>query len=307
MHYINLDYLPSFRSPFPSSERTDWLQHHFALSTGEEQSRFRTLGIPRTPEYDLKESIMLTFTNFFGNKAQGRPAIVHLVQQSEGTYTILFVSRVRIDLTAFTLVADSCVLPLTRDLLMGQPQLQRALGGIQGFMPSMQTSTPDEEIKWWNAYLPTAVERCRSWKHTPNCEYKTEGVPRSLKLAEDPLCSCGRGKNLGKFMEVEAWKMFRPYVTRAAIGLPFSTSVLGDIAAELRSKMGSVAAQMERRASGSNEVGEGSAHMKNDKCAKCGGAGKPKLLVCSRCKGTYYCSAACQKEDWKAHKKVCAK
>jgi hypothetical protein len=32
-----------------------------------------------------------------------------------------------------------------------------------------------------------------------------------------------------------------------------------------------------------------------------------KLSACSRCKKTYYCSAACQKQDWKQHKKTCSK
>jgi ankyrin repeat protein len=30
-----------------------------------------------------------------------------------------------------------------------------------------------------------------------------------------------------------------------------------------------------------------------------------KLSACSRCLKTYYCSAACQKQDWKQHKKPC--
>jgi hypothetical protein len=30
-----------------------------------------------------------------------------------------------------------------------------------------------------------------------------------------------------------------------------------------------------------------------------------KLSACSRCLKTYYCSAACQKQDWKQHKKTC--
>jgi hypothetical protein len=30
-----------------------------------------------------------------------------------------------------------------------------------------------------------------------------------------------------------------------------------------------------------------------------------KLSVCTRCKATYYCSVACQKQDWKQHKKTC--
>jgi uncharacterized protein len=31
-----------------------------------------------------------------------------------------------------------------------------------------------------------------------------------------------------------------------------------------------------------------------------------KLLACSRCKKTFYCSAACQKQDWKKHKLGCS-
>jgi ankyrin repeat protein len=31
-----------------------------------------------------------------------------------------------------------------------------------------------------------------------------------------------------------------------------------------------------------------------------------KLLACSRCKKTFYCSSQCQKQDWKQHKQTCA-
>ncbi|KAL4249339.1 MYND-type zinc finger protein samB [Abortiporus biennis] len=37
-------------------------------------------------------------------------------------------------------------------------------------------------------------------------------------------------------------------------------------------------------------------------CEKCG---KDATLVCSGCKHTRYCSAECQSEDWKNHKKPC--
>ena len=30
-----------------------------------------------------------------------------------------------------------------------------------------------------------------------------------------------------------------------------------------------------------------------------------RLLCCTRCKSAAYCSAECQKADWKFHKKVC--
>ncbi|KAI0082906.1 hypothetical protein BDY19DRAFT_981727, partial [Irpex rosettiformis] len=32
-----------------------------------------------------------------------------------------------------------------------------------------------------------------------------------------------------------------------------------------------------------------------------------KLMRCSRCKQTAYCSGTCQSSDWPTHKKTCAK
>lgn len=40
-------------------------------------------------------------------------------------------------------------------------------------------------------------------------------------------------------------------------------------------------------------------------CSNCGS--KNTLSVCSNCKGVYYCSKYCQKEDWSEHKEDCPK
>jgi len=42
------------------------------------------------------------------------------------------------------------------------------------------------------------------------------------------------------------------------------------------------------------------------RCKSCG-TQQPKLLVCSRCEGVRYCSAECQRRDWKEHKPSCGK
>ena len=42
------------------------------------------------------------------------------------------------------------------------------------------------------------------------------------------------------------------------------------------------------------------------KCANCAKEGA-KMLTCSVCKKTAYCSRECQKEDWQFHKRTCKK
>ena len=43
-------------------------------------------------------------------------------------------------------------------------------------------------------------------------------------------------------------------------------------------------------------------------CASCGCTDpcEPKLLMCSRCKCSYFCDKMCMKKVWKVHKKTCA-
>ena len=44
-------------------------------------------------------------------------------------------------------------------------------------------------------------------------------------------------------------------------------------------------------------------------CAACNAVPGPelKLLLCSRCRCTYFCSDACQRASWKVHKLDCRK
>jgi hypothetical protein len=203
-------------------------------------------------------------------------------------HTLIFVNDLRLDLPAHTVVADACVLPLTRALL-GMTSIRDVLKILHAKMSMLELVTVSKEVKAWKQLLPVLAERCREWKHTENCEYITKGVPVSTEVDQSPLCSCGKGKAVpASFMKSE-WRALAPLVTRIALGPLLAVSYLEKIGTE----MGGEAA--------------GSLAASGGVCEKCGGHGKPDLMKCSRCREVAYCSKACQTGDWKEHKIQCKK
>ncbi|KAJ3545441.1 hypothetical protein NMY22_g2441 [Coprinellus aureogranulatus] len=291
MHHIALDNLPAIRSPIPQRfSDCGWLDRHLQFALTEEKRAAQIPGRQAPPLWDLKESIYNFYLSMI-KVNKGKPTVFQLSDTGAlGVHTIIFVSALRIDLTAHTVVADACVLPLSKDLVVQKP-FQQALMNLNKTVQSLKTTTTDEEVPFWKAFLPTAVERCRTWEHRPGdeCEYVKEGkVPLTLEIAKDPLCGCGRGKNLGGFEDVKEWAAFKPYVTRAAIGL--------------RSRLRYLRRRRRRFATWGKVlvlvlVGE----------ARALGVLPRQLRRLGRCKVTKYCSAGCQKADWKRHKAGCGK
>ena len=199
--------------------------------------------------------------------------------------TIIFVPTLRFDLASHTLVADAYVLPLNEDRLR---KVEKMLMAVVGGM--VRVELWGDEVAAWKRLLPVLAERCRTWKHGPNCEFLAKkSIPLSLEHENDPLCSCGKGKDVSAaFLKEKKWESAAPFVTRIAIGPIFGVPYIESVGG-LADKMSSFL----------DKVG------RDDRCAQCGGLGKPKLLVCGGCKSISYCSDGCQKEDWKKHKLVC--
>ena len=205
------------------------------------------------------------------------------------TDTVIFVPTLRFDLASHTLVADAYVLPLNVRRLW---KVEKTLTAITGEI--MTVNLWGDEVASWKRLMPTLAERCRTWKHGPNCEYLAKKtIPLTLEHENDPLCSCGQGKDISvAFMKKKKWESARPFVTRIAIGPIFGVPYVEDVG----TFADTVIKELEEKF-----------REPSRKCARCGGPGKPKLLVCSACRSTSYCSAGCQKEDWKKHKLVCKK
>jgi hypothetical protein len=213
-----------------------------------------------------------------------RRARVYALHTNKNIDTVIFVTAVRLDLASHPFVIDAQVLTLS----------ERMANNVRDTLTAIHPEVRliefhGDEAVAWKRLLPAFAERCRTWKHGKNCEYLAgKTVPLSLEYDGDPLCSCGKGQDVApEFRKEKAWKSAIPYVTRIAI-----SSLYGVPYGENRLVAGLAAGKppgLEKR------------------CQKCGSLGKPKLLICGRCKRTNYCSVDCQKADWKTHKGACHK
>jgi hypothetical protein len=240
-----------------------------------------------------------------------KPVRVFQLQAPElGVFTILFVTNLHLDPASFTVVADVAAVPLDSRIINDiGPGIQALMSGLRSTSAQNVVLSKTEALAW-KQLLPAFVERCRTWPHGPTCEYGARGgaIPlmngldfaREISLA--PICACGRGQGLPDTIPgvpADAWRRLRPFATRAAISPLFAVSYVDRVAADFGKKVkeGLKAKNPDpvatRRTPGS------------DGCSACGGPGKPKLLLCSRCKSTKYCSKQCSAADWNSHKAMC--
>ena len=293
MPRLNLDRLPIL--DISKKKELEWLTTHTSLmlSSRERHLREKSMGSNTANHKDarinLKDSLFSMFMHFSGQ--QGQQARVFGINNPDhgGVHILVFVSCLRLDLANHTVVLDAAILPLHNPLM---PKIHAFLGKLteKGFCSVVADS---DELRLWKEIIPAWVERCRQWEHRSSCAYLTKSqIPLSVEPGQNPICSCGEGTlPPGYTFDLPRWDLAVKYAVRAAISPSFSVpfveqSFEGDNVTE-------PAALYE---SGCRVCGKG----KSDD----GGKG---LLKCARCQAVRYCSAECQRVDWKEHKKVCAK
>ena len=306
VHYLNLNRLPALKLPL-KHEELEWMPLHLGLafSDNEKIAGGSSKQQDPVPLVSLKETIAGIFFGWagVGNSSVNVKSRFHPIglsnQRDEiGIHTLIFVNDIRLDLASHTIVADACVIPLSHRLV----NFDKLFSALRRIVGHVLINTPDDETKLWKLLLPALAERCRTWKHLPTCEYLRQGVPaymEGLEFDASPLCSCGKGKDLGTFGTRSEWKEFHPEATRIALSPLFSSSF---------QKMPPKKTDVDNAKISSflkSPTPEESQSL--TQCANCSGPGQPSLLSCSACKQTKYCSRACQKSHWKTHKPHCSK
>ena len=309
VHYLNLKRLPALKLPV-KHEKSQWMSLHLGLafSDNEEIARENSTQQDAGSLVSLKESMAAVFIRWAGlekssENVKSRFHPLGLCSRSGGigVYTLIFVNDIRLDLASHTIVADACVIPLSQQNL---DKLSPALGKLSS-IGYVLINTPDDETKLWKHLLPAMAERCRTWKHLSTCEYILQGIPaymEGLEFEASPLCSCGKGKDLGTFGTRSEWKEFHSEATRIALSPLFSSSFVKIPRKKVdveNANMGASFLKPQTRTSESPQS--------PSQCANCSGPGQPSLLSCSACKQTKYCSRTCQKIHWKTHRSHCSK
>jgi hypothetical protein len=227
VHYLNLNRLPALKLPV-KREKLQWMSLHLGLAFSDNEKFARKQQDPGSL-VNLKESIAEVFIRWAGVKkslenVKSRFHPLGLYNPTGGIgHTLIFVNDIRLDLASHTIVADACVIPLSQHNL---DKLSPVLGRLSDVV---LINTPDDETKLWKLLLPALAERCRTWKHLLTCEYLLQGTPaymEGLEFKTSPLCSCGKGKDLGIFGTRSEWKEFHSEATRIALSPLFSSSFM---------------------------------------------------------------------------------
>ncbi|KAJ7864757.1 hypothetical protein B0H14DRAFT_3602063 [Mycena olivaceomarginata] len=247
VHRLNLERLPVLN---PKTHELDkWLNPHVGAAFSEREMKAR-----KNKDVDAL-MFALPLSMFFALRDKA----------TSDCDTILFVDKLRFDLSAHTVVCDGFALPLSEE------RMTKIGDDFWKLVPKVMNITLESgEITSWKQLLPVLVERCRTWVHRDSCQYAAEGrVPLTTKLGGIPLCSCGEGQDVQRMNDVPLWKPMAKYCTRIALSPLFGVSYLENIG------------------------------RKDKSCCVCRAKAQ---FRCHKCKKDRYCGKECQKRDEVRHK-----
>lgn len=255
-----------------------------ALSKGElDQIKSNPGRVHRPPMLQLKEMIGQMLAGYTGCNADAPKERINMfVWRHDGVAKFQIIpNALRHDRDTGSIFLDGFFLPVAAE------STRRMV--TSSITPNfLVIDASGEDIELWQCLIPAIAERCRSWEHSSECNYKT-------KPDTTFLCDCGVGQNAASMPS--AFKFVAGLATR--IALPFISSVPyvepvtdAKMVSEINAIMAAVHLERTSKTPSSNV------------CDNCG-SDKPGLKACTRCEKVRYCNHACQKAAWQKHKKVC--
>ncbi|KAF4589284.1 MYND finger family protein [Ophiocordyceps camponoti-floridani] len=238
----NLNGLAVLRLGSREKEKLTWLNPLTAFQFSAREKRLREAkqaksGTMQDARVRFKDSLLSMFmlvSGLQGQRLQGQQSRIFALNHPEkgGIHMLILVSAVRLDGDTASAVIDAALLPFTKSLVMS-PTLRPFLLEIQSGQVC-QINVDDEELALWKKVIPSMVERCRTWRHRPMCDYKRAGqVPLSVKPEKKFLCSCGNGVFPDNFFLMEHWEDAKADAVRVAISPTYAVPFVEDIADEL--------------------------------------------------------------------------
>ncbi|POR39269.1 T-complex protein 1 subunit zeta [Tolypocladium paradoxum] len=290
-HHVNLDNLPIL--DLEKEDKLKWLTALTSLQFSLREKQLRDFtdesGIAENPRVNFKESLFTMFMLSAG--LQGGQTGLFAINHPErgGIHMLILVSAMRLDGDAASVVLDAAVIPFTTELITAG-RVEPFLLLLIRTLKCCTINVNDAELVLWKRVLPSLVERCRTWGHLPSCEYKRRGatVPLSVEPAKQVVCSCGNGKLPKDFLSLPEWDKAAPSAVRVAICPTYAVPFVEDVADTSSHDLGALPQTKRCR-----------------KCGKTEGKDGGALKKCSRCVKVKYCSAECQKQDWKKHRTEC--
>ncbi|KAI1159768.1 hypothetical protein F5B18DRAFT_635582 [Nemania serpens] len=236
MPYLDLQTCPII--DHNQRDKLDWLSSHMLVMMSareramcEEKASCEERALPQSAgeqlRLDFKESQFSLFTRFPGLLHDDKHHVFGLGTTAD-IHVVILVSSLRINLADRAVVLDCAIIPLHEEMYSG---FEISLTQLMRDMLVIKVS--DEELRLWRRVLPTYVERCRTWTHRADCEYKrSNSIPLATENYRQVLCTCGHGDFPPNFIDVANWDAIAKYAVRAAISpaywAPFVDELIRD-------------------------------------------------------------------------------
>ncbi|KAI1768471.1 hypothetical protein GGR53DRAFT_410482 [Hypoxylon sp. FL1150] len=229
-YIINLDSLPALNVSKHYTVVNKWLEmlvtHQFSLRERKIFEEDRPTS--RSLRVDFKESVFSMFMRASGLRGV-QTNIFAIEDTGGGNQLLIFVRAILIHGAEGSVAMDAAVVPITHQLINS--------GKLEAFLrmlpeqPSCAKRVGDEEFALWKRAIPAFAERCRTWSHGPNCEYKMRGatVPLTTTPGEQFICSCGNGQLPPGFIKLPGWdEVAAKHAVRVAISPTFAAPCVED-------------------------------------------------------------------------------